>query len=124
MDRHSPRIIRGAAAAAVSVLLFAGAAFAANTVMGPPSVGPDFAPAAAASAALGASKVTEPTGTAEPTEAARSVRSAEPSETAEPSEAPKAAETAGRIETPETNGDGGHGGSSHDHGGSDQGGNG
>jgi len=34
--------------------------------MGPPSVGPDFAPAAAASSPLGASKIAEPTDTAEP----------------------------------------------------------
>ncbi len=114
MARHSPRLVRRAAAASVSIFLVAGAAFAANAVMGPPSVGPDFAPAAAASSPLGASKIAEPTETAEPTEAARSVRSAEPAETAEPRE---------------THDGGGHGargddGSSHDQGGSDQGSNG
>jgi len=96
MDRHSPRLVRGAAAASVSIFLVAGAAFSANAVMGPPSVGPDFAPAAAASSPLGASKIAEPTDTAEP------------------------------AETHDGGGHGARGddGSSHDQGGSDQGSNG
>ena len=139
MDRYGPRLIRGVAAASVSIFLVAGAAFAANAVMGPPSVGPNFAPAAAVRSPLGASKV------AEPTEAARPARSAEPAETAEPSETPDAQDQSGdhddgdqatstsgatpeptnRREPAETNQGGGHGagGSSHGQGGSDQGGN-
>ena len=139
MDRYGPRLIRGVAAASVSIFLVAGAAFAANAVMGPPSVGPNFAPAAAVRSPLGASKV------AEPTEAARPARSAEPAETAEPSETPDAQDQSGdhddgdqatstsgatpqptnRPEPAETNQGGGHGdgGSSHGQGGSDQGGN-
>jgi hypothetical protein len=115
MDRYGPRLIRGVAAASVSIFLVAGAAFAANAVMGPPSVGPNFAPAAAVRPPLGASKVAEPTETAEPTEAARPARSAEPAETAEPSETPDAQDQSGGH---------GDGGSSHGQGGSDQGGNG
>jgi len=65
MDRGSPRLIRGAAAASVSIFLVAGAAFAANAVMGPPSAGPDFAPAAVVSSPLGASKVAEPNETSD-----------------------------------------------------------
>src|SRR5450759_2653068 len=139
MDRYGPRLIRGVAAASVSIFLVAGAAFAANAVMGPSSVGPNFAPAAAVRSPLGASKV------AEPTEAARPARSAEPAETAEPSETPDAQDQSGdhddgdhatstsgatpeptnRREPAETNQGGGHGagGSSHGQGGSDQGGN-
>jgi len=151
MDRYGPRLIRGVAAASVSIFLVAGAAFAANAVMGPPSVGPNFAPAAAVRSPLGAPKVAEPTETAEPpeaaepTEAARPARSAEPAETAEPSETPDAQDQSGdhddgdqatstsgatpeptnRREPAETNQGGGHGagGSSHGQGGSDQGGN-
>jgi hypothetical protein len=121
MDRYGPRLIRGVAAASVSIFLVAGAAFAANAVMGPPSVGPNFAPAAAVRSPLGASKVAEPTETAEPpeaaepTEAARPARSAEPAETAEPSETPDAQDQSGDHDD---------GGSSHGQGGSDQGGNG
>ena len=65
MDRHSLRLVRDAAAASVSIFLVAGAAFAASAIVGPPSVGPEFAPAAAARSPLGASKVAEPAETAE-----------------------------------------------------------
>lgn len=134
MDRYGPRLIRGVAAASVSIFLVAGAAFAANAVMGPPSVGPNFAPAAAVRSPLGASKV------AEPTEAARPARSAEPAETPDAQDqsgdhddGDQATSTSGatpqptnRPEPAETNQGGGHGagGSSHGQGGSDQGGNG
>jgi hypothetical protein len=70
MDRHSLRLVRGAAAASVSIFLVAGAAFAASAIVGSPSVGPDFAPAAAARSPLGASKVAEPAETARPAETA------------------------------------------------------
>ena len=59
MDRHSLRLVRDAAAASVSIFLVAGTAFAASAIVGPPGVGPDFAPAAAARSPLGASKVAE-----------------------------------------------------------------
>ena len=131
MDRYGPRLIRGVAAASVSIFLVAGAAFAANAVMGPPSVGPNFAPAAAVRSPLGASKV------AEPTEAARPARSAETPDAQDQSgdhdDGDQATSTSGatpqptnRPEPAETNQGGGHGddGSSHGQGGSDQGGNG
>lgn len=145
MDRYGPRLIRGVAAASVSIFLVAGAAFAANAVMGPPSVGPDFAPAAAVRSPLGASKVAEPTETAEPTEVAeptgaarpaRAAETAETAETAEPSETPDAQDQSGdhddgdqatstsgatpeptnRPEPAETNQGGGHGDGGSSHG--------
>jgi cytoskeletal protein RodZ len=67
MDRYSPRLLRGVAAAGVSLFLVAGAAFAANAVMGAPrSTSRDFVPVAASSPS-GTSKV-EATETAEPSE--------------------------------------------------------
>ena len=77
MDRIRPGIARSLAAAAVSVFLVAGAAFAANAVLAPAS--PDPAPAATFADDATAS----PAETAEPTE------TAEPDETAEPSETPE-----------------------------------
>lgn len=120
MDRCGRRLIRGVAAASVSVFLVAGAAFAANSVMGPPNVGPDFAPAAAVRSPLGVSNVAKPTETAKPAEAAEA---AKPAEAARPARSAKPAE---KAEPAETNhgGDRGDGGSSHDQGGADQGGNG
>ncbi len=79
MDRYSPRLIRGVAAAGVSIFLVAGAALAANAVIGPQSASPDLAPAAASSPA----------------------EKVEATETAEPSETPKVAETAEPSETPD-----------------------
>ena len=70
------------AAAGVSLFLVAGAAFAANAVMGAPhSTSRDFVPAAATSQSA-ASKV-------------------EPAETAEPTRSPKATGTPEPIETPD-----------------------
>lgn len=115
MDRYSPRLIRGVAAAGVSIFLVAGAAFAANAVMGPRSTSPDLVPAAAGSP-FDALNVAEPNGTAEPTETAEPTRTAnptdtlkpadktetaEPAETAEPTESPEATRTAEPAETPE-----------------------
>src|SRR5512140_1007690 len=67
MDRYSPRLLRGVAAAGVSVFLVAGAAFAANAVLGAPhTTSRDFVPTAVSSPS-DASKV-EATETAEPCE--------------------------------------------------------
>jgi hypothetical protein len=123
MDRYSPRLIRGAAAAGVSIFLVAGAAFAANAVLGAPhSSAQDFVPAAATSShspEVEATETAEPTGTAEPirthdattgtaepaetagsgekaegTEKAKATEPPEPTGTAEPTRSPKAPETA------------------------------
>src|SRR5512140_2600676 len=106
MDRYSPRLLRGLAAAGVSVFLVAGAAFAANAVLGAPhGTSRDFVPAAA-STPSGTSKAeatetaepSEPpdstTGTAEPSESPKSGEKAEGTKKAEASESPEPAETA------------------------------
>jgi len=107
MDRYSPRLLRGVAAAGVSIFLVAGAAFAANAVMGAPhSTSRNFVPAAATSQS-DASKV-EATETAEPTETpdattgtAKPGAKAEGTEKAEPTRSPRATGTAEPTETPE-----------------------
>lgn len=131
MDRYSPRLLRGIAAAGVSIFLVAGAAFAANAVLGAPgSASQDFVPAAATSPSgdskVEATETAEPTetakptktrdsttGTAEPTETAKSGEKAdgtgkseasetpEPTETAEATRSPKATRTAEPTETPD-----------------------
>lgn len=99
MDRFRSRLVRGAAAAGVSIFLVAGAAFAANALMAPPSAARDFV-AAAASSPFGASKVAEPTETAERTETADSTSgTAEPNEKGEPTRSPKEANEDERTET-------------------------
>src|ERR1035437_4162038 len=104
MDRYSARLIRGVAAAGVSLFLVAGAAFAANAVMGAPhSTSRDFVPAAATSQS-DASKV-EPTETAEPTETTEApeatIGPARPGERAEATEKAEATETPEPTETAE-----------------------
>jgi hypothetical protein len=101
--RYRPSIARGAAAAAVSVFLVAGGAFAADAVFTPGS--PDAVPGITLSTDH-PSETAEPTGTVEPLEtpeptgtpevgedhvgpvAAGPASTAEPKETAEPSETP------------------------------------
>ena len=131
MDRYSPRLIRGVAAAGVSLFLVAGAAFAANAVMGAPrSVARDLVPAAASSPSgtteVEASETAEPGERAEPSETPDSTRgsakptgtarasekaegtekpeaseSPEPSEGAEPTRSPNATRTTGPTEVPD-----------------------
>jgi hypothetical protein len=89
--RYRPTIARGAAAAAVSVFLVAGGAFAADAVFTPGS--PDAVPGITLSTDH-PSETPEPTGTPEVGEvhvgpgAAGPAAKAEPKETAEPSETP------------------------------------
>lgn len=109
MDRFSPRLIRGAAAAGVSIFLVAGAAFAANAVLGAPhSSAQDFVSAAATSShspEVEATETAEPTGTAEPIRTHDATTgTAEPAETAGSGEKAEGTEKAKATETPEPTG--------------------
>ena len=128
MDRSGPRLIRGVAAAGVSLFVVAGAAFAANAVMGAPrSAARDLVPAAASSPSdaskVEATEKAEATETAEPTESPKATAGtakpaktaelgeksegterAEASETPEPTRSPKATQTPDPTETPDAEG--------------------
>ncbi len=110
MDRYTPRLIRGLAAAGVSVFLIAGAAFAANAVMGAqrgPSLGLASAATSTGAREVETTETAEPsrthdatTGTSEPTETERSGSTSERTERANPTEAPEPTETPGPTRHP------------------------
>src|SRR5512136_2027457 len=103
-ERHSTRVVRALAGAAVAVFLVAGAVFGANALSAPPTTIPlDLS---LSGATVHTTEATNPpsTETAEPTGTPEATETAEPTETAEATEAPKAIqapETAKPTETPE-----------------------
>ena len=110
------RMIRGLAVAGVSVLLVAGAAFAADGVLKP--VGNDRPSLVSSAETPLPSQTAEPTETVEPsqtvapTETAEPTATTEPAETAKPTDATDAPEATDAPKTAEPTDDhGGHGGS-------------
>jgi len=92
--RNDVKLVRGTAVAAMTLFLLAGAALAADGLIGPRRGDKGQDQPISSSETASPSETTEPAMAAEPAETAEPAKAAEPAETADPAKAAEPAETA------------------------------